>query len=271
MLVASSRQEAATSIKEHTTMATPKVTRAHASNMAEGNATISPGALTNMTHDVSSFMPKSSKTTSEAYMYATTHTWDVMYERAASILGRTSCDDMADGNEWYVSYAPSIIMHIADTYATDYTTVAAVMAVFSSTCGWQQNIVATDRFIRAYMEGARGRSLPAVVRNGLAMRKAEALMGGADPEGTIVSRKASHVQSWKTLCFYWNLTGQTDRVTVDVWMWRALSSDPDTQYRPEGWHYMMCESVLMALAENVGMSGPALQAALWVTIRGKAD
>lgn len=228
--------------------------------------------------DITAFAPARTLASSKrsiALEYATAHPWHVMRDRIVHALTHDIHDAPVnawqDGYDWYKSYAPSIINDIATRYGVSYESVAACMAVLSSTNGWDKNVVATERIISAFVNGARGTELPAVSRNYECVRKCERILMGDDPEDTIVKRAASHVQSWKTLCFYWNLCGMTDRVTVDVWMWRILSADDTTQYRPEGWHYMMCESVLLSVAEEYGIDGPALQAIVWIVIRGAAD
>jgi hypothetical protein len=162
---------------------------------------------------------------------------------------------------------------MACRYATDYERVAAIVAIFSAMSEWRKNIVAADRFLAAYViDGKRGRELPAVVMNSTMLRKAERIMT-ADPsefENIIAKDGPDNSRSWKTLCFYRNLIGETDRVTIDVWMWRAMSDDASSLYRPEGWHYMMCESVIMSLAEEYNITGPEMQAILWVMVRGDA-
>jgi len=208
-------------------------------------------------------------TPSIALSLARVHTWGTMRARLVTMLRSDTRDTWHNvaAVDWYVSYAPSMIMSLADRYGFTYETVAAIVAVMSAMMPWDRNVTACEELIAAYVAGARGTDLPGVTRNYECIRKAERLLGGADPESTIVKRAAGHVQSWKTLCFYYNLCGMTDRVTVDVWMWRVLSDDMSSTYRPEGWHYMMCESVIMSVAEEFGVTGPTLQSVAWSIIR----
>lgn len=224
-------------------------------------------------------------TASEPSRYAYAHTFGRMLATVRAIM-RIDPDRIndVDARDWYSHMAPSFVRSIVASHGAcchvTYDRIAAIVAIFSSTCEWSANMRATEDIVNAWHDGMRGTSLPAVTRNYACVLKAETILSGSydgDVIDTIVMVRDSrgriipdHQLSHKTRTFYRNIRGEYDHATIDVWMVRALFGSADHQYRPEGWHYRMMEDVIITLAGEYNLTPASMQAILWTIIRGSA-
>lgn len=175
-------------------------------------------------------------------------------------------DCLTHGMEWY-ALARIELMNLAREYGHSFNSVAAAAAVLSSCMPWERNIPALVELLNAWRDGKRGTELPGVSRNFECVRKFERLMNGETPERVIVKRgKSVAGQSFKTLNFYFNLSGASHFVTVDVWMFRAMTGDTVTTYRPDGYLYVACASIIRNVAYELGIEPMQLQAIVWMLL-----
>ena len=186
-------------------------------------------------------------------------------------IASADADILRHGVAWY-AIVRAECHALAQEFGVPFRTVAGIVAVLSSTAPWEQNKVATRRILQAWHDGTRtAEDMPAVARNHLVVTKTTMMLHGANVTDTIVNRAPSYrTQSWKTLCFYYNIAGiSTRRVTVDVWMWRLISGDTASQKRPEGAEYMVCERIIQKVAKEFGLRPCEAQAVAWMTLTGK--
>jgi hypothetical protein len=196
--------------------------------------------------------------------------YDAMAHRAFTALVNASDEGIAKGAGWYPEAWEECKAVAARYPGVTPRMVAAITAVFSSFMPWERNVPAAEKVIRAYAEGRRGSELPGVTRNYDCVRKAEAILGGANPMTTIVKREKARSQCWKTLVFYMNIIGRTTRrACIDVWMYRILSGDMASQHRPKGAEFMLCERAIREAADRVGLRACDAQAIMWCTVTGK--
>ena len=175
------------------------------------------------------------------------------------------------GVAWYgIVRAECHVM--AKEFGVPFRVIAGIVAVLSATAPWEQNKVATRRILESWHSGTRNaEDMPAVVRNHLAVVKAVLMLQtGKVAEHIVKVAPTYRTQSWKTLVFWYNISGKsTRRVTIDVWMWRLISGDMSSQKRPKGCEYMVCERIVQKVAREFGLRPCDAQAVAWMTLTGK--
>lgn len=134
----------------------------------------------------------------------------------------------------------------ANKYGATLEQVAGVIAAFSPRVSWKRNLELAELFLA-------GEATP-----GLAMSRqnAEKVYAG----GTLTGPK--------TAAFAANIAGNYDPVTVDVWMMRAAGLDTD---RPTVVQYREISKAVRRMARRHNMTPAAMQALIWIKIRGKAE
>lgn len=161
----------------------------------------------------------------------------------------------AEGLAWY-SRAESTMSTMARVHGVSRETAAGVTAALSPRTPWARNLVIADAVLSA---ARHGESAPSVgTRANVA--KAWAIANGADPDSILGGPKVT--------AFYANLTGDHDRVTVDVWAARAAGANPD---RLTDRRRRELREAYRQAAESRGVTPRQLQAAVWVAVRGSAD
>lgn len=163
--------------------------------------------------------------------------------------------DAAAGMAWY-ERAESTMEAMQARYGVDRATAAGVTAALSPRVRWATNLVAAERVIRAAQLGMRAPSVGTRAN----VRKAWAIANGADPDAVLGGPKVT--------AFYANLSGDHDRVTVDVWAARAAGADPE---RLTDKRRRELRDAYTRAAAARGVTPRQLQAAVWVAVRGAAD
>ena len=179
-----------------------------------------------------------------------------------AILERYDAADAADiaaGLAWY-DRAERTMAAMARYFGVPRETAAGVVAALSPRVQWAPNVAAAERMLAAAGAGA---SEPRVNGYGANRRKAWAIAQGADPETVLGGPKVT--------AFYSNLTGDPDRVTVDVWAARGAGLDmPDGRTLSARTMRELGKAYATA-AERRGITPRQLQAAVWVAVRGRAN
>ena len=183
---------------------------------------------------------------------------DSTYDYVDRILTAYDAADPADaaaGLAWY-ERAEATMRDIAARTGASRTAAAGVTAALSPRTPWARNLSIAEETLAAARDG---RPAPSVGTRAN-VRKAWAIANGADPDAVLGGPKVT--------AFYANLTGDPDRVTVDVWAARAAGADPD---RLTDKRRRELRDAYRIAAEARGISPRALQAAVWVAVRGAAD
>lgn len=180
-------------------------------------------------------------------------------ERILAAYDSAEPEAIAAGLAWY-DRAERTMSAMARYYGVSRQTAAGVVAALSPRVRWAPNLEAAERILSA---ATRGASEPPV--NGYPANRAKAwsIANGADPDAVLGGPKVT--------AFYANLTGDPDRVTVDVWAARGAGLDmPDGRtLTPRTMREL--HAAYVNAAERRGITARALQAAVWVAVRGKAN
>lgn len=182
------------------------------------------------------------------------------YERnILSVFSRTTAADVVDGKAWY-PYASQTLASIAPDWTVEKR--AAVCAILSPRVTWRENIIGFTRIHKAAVLANR---IPPVTA-GLNRNIAKAHSVALDERGT------NAVSGPKVSCFYANLAGNLQRVTLDVWAGRAAGlTEAETDKGIRGKRYEYLERAYVRVAESLGFEPAELQAICWIVVRGKGE
>lgn len=159
------------------------------------------------------------------------------------------------GADWYGD-AAATAQAIADLTGKPFATVCATIAALSPRVHWVQNVKAARTMLLA---ASNGEPQPVVAGTGSNRRKAWAMANGADP---------STLTGPKVRAFYANISGDHSRATVDVWAAKAAAG---RLVVPSRFTYPVFESAYVSAAVLLGISTAAVQAVVWVAVRGSAS
>lgn len=163
---------------------------------------------------------------------------------------------VAAGADWYVRARQTAETIAAETGLQAERVVGAIAALSPRTT-WSENTEGAWKMARA---AAVGDSEPVVAGTTANRTKAWRILHGADPASTLGGPKVR--------AFHANISGDHNRVTVDVWATKACTGEPIV---PRPHNYGIFERAYQLGAERVGLSPAALQAIVWVTVRGSAS
>ena len=180
-------------------------------------------------------------------------TTETVVKRILRTLDKATNLNIFDGMHWY-DEAKDLIGNLA--YHSDYTTdqVACAMAHLSPRLRWNQNVAAVSLLVKKGVAPTYVMSGPA----GRAMRALEA----ADPFATF-GKKAKKTQS-----FARNVNGDSNAVTVDVWIARVVGIS-ESQLKLVGVYEAVAHAYRIA-AKRRGFDPAVLQAITWIVVRGSA-
>jgi hypothetical protein len=145
---------------------------------------------------------------------------------------------------WY-SEAQEYARVLADKYAITLDTAAGVIAAFSPRTRWVENVKNADLFLN-------GDPVPTLGNN---VRMANKVMIEGIPA----------LNGRKTNSFAWNIAGNMDIVTIDVWMIRAAGYERNDANITM---YNEMEDAIMELAYSFGVEAAQMQALIWIVVRG---
>lgn len=180
-------------------------------------------------------------------------------ERILAVYDAAGPEATAAGLVWY-ERAESAMAELAERHSVDRRTAAGVTAALSPRVPWttkhgkRPNLEAADRML-----AAAGAGQPEPIVNGTTAnrRKAWTIANGADPETVLGGPKVT--------AFYANLTGDPDRVTVDMWAAIAAGVNPE---RLSPSRRRDLRSAYAIAAAMRGVTPRQFQAAVWVAVRG---
>lgn len=179
----------------------------------------------------------------------------------AAIRGRwaeASADDLAAGLRWYSeAHATAEALAAGTSGAVTVEQAAGVIAALSPRVQWARNVALAALVVEAHTLGAR---MPGgVFRRQLST--ACAILDGrqAGPTGPKVS------------AFHRAIMGDRSAVVVDVWAARAAGVPMPQGRTLNRTQYRAIEAAYREAAEALAVDPRDLQAAVWVSVRGRAS
>lgn len=145
---------------------------------------------------------------------------------------------------WYVE-AQDIARDLARRFEVSLDVAAGVIAAFSPRTRWADNVRNAELF---FMD----ENVP-TLKNNTAMAY-RVMNDGIDA-----------LRGRKTNSFAWNIAGNMDVVTIDVWMIRAAGYE---RLDANQTMYNDMENVILELAYVFGVEPAQLQALIWIVVRG---
>jgi hypothetical protein len=174
-----------------------------------------------------------------------------------SVYDRADADAVRDGEDWYPAMFRLMREHAA-TSGLSVRQCAAIYAATSINTPWARNLELAARAIAD--GGLSGGTL------GMVVRKVNAIVAGADIDGTLTSDPRNR----KIVNFTRNLSGDYDAVTVDRWAHR-VATNGERDDVPTGALYETLAEAYRTAAAMRGVTPATMQAVTWVVARGKAD
>lgn len=176
----------------------------------------------------------------------------VIGSRRAWTRGPWIMVNASDANRrWAARWYPDAgreIEGIAADHGISHATACGIVAAWSPRMPWKRNLIVA----RKYLEGETKLGMGQSERNADAVRSF-----GIDA-----------LNGQKTSAFAWNLAGDYDAVTIDVWMMRAAGEDEDA---PRTVQYREIAAATRRLARRHGMPPAEMQALIWIIYRGSAQ
>lgn len=167
--------------------------------------------------------------------------------------------DIIDGKAWY-PHATAKLAELAPQWGIEKR--AAVCAIISPRITWRENIIGFRKLVNA----ARNHSSVTPVMAGLNRNIQKAYDVAGDHRGI------EAVSGPKVSCFYANLSGNLERVTLDVWAGRAAGlTIEETNSGIRGKRYEYLEQAYINVAHELGFQPAELQAICWIVVRGKGE
>jgi hypothetical protein len=164
----------------------------------------------------------------------------------------------AAGEAWY-RIAGEFAVALGDRHDISPRKVAAMIAITSPRCSWEQNLARTEAFLRDRSTlGLFGWQIP---------RLYDVLAAGGDTEVD------SLVRGPKVSRFYRNITGFVTPVTVDIWAVRValgwLGANDATYKAAVGTptRYELIEQAYVLAAVRLGSYPAWVQAVTWLQVR----
>lgn len=177
------------------------------------------------------------------------------------VYARATASDIADGKIWY-PYAIETFARIDHSSLWTKERRAAIAAILSPRVTWAENVKNVETIHRAVSQGLRVVPVMAGLNRNIA--KAYAVASG--------ERELDAVSGPKVSCFYANLCGDFQRVTLDVWAGRAAGlTETETNAGIRGQRYEYLERAYQNVARSLGFLPAELQAICWVVVRGKGE
>lgn len=172
------------------------------------------------------------------------------------LYDQSTVQERKDGGAWYPS-AHQWCKSTGRGYGLGFKVVAAVVATLSPKISWTFAVRDTLTLLDVWVDGQDFRSA-VVSAVGANKRKAIRILLDGRPQ----------VSGPKVSAFYANLSGDYNRVTIDVWMYRAAVNSLDeraTWLTPR--QYERFEELYIQAGEVLGWVPAHLQATLWLTVQ----
>ncbi len=168
--------------------------------------------------------------------------------RGPWMMTKVSYANRSRARRWYPDAGRECDVLAAD-HGISHAVACGIVAAWSPRMPWKRNVIVA----RLFLEGETKLGLGSSERNAKAVQSF-----GIDA-----------LQGQKTNAFAWNLAGDYDAVTIDVWMMRAAGEDD--QDSPRTVQYREMAAAVRRLARRYGMPPAEMQALIWIIYRGSAE
>ena len=163
------------------------------------------------------------------------------------IASKATYGQIEQASKWYID-AEKIADKVADNLGISLENAASVISAFSPRERWTANVAKSIAF-------SLGQT-PVGLTNNLRMARAAVSIGFDALKGP------------KTNAFARAIAGDENAVVVDVWMMRALGLEKKSPNKEE---YKTIARAIKTVAAEFGMTPRAMQALIWIIVRGSAE
>lgn len=165
----------------------------------------------------------------------------------SDIASRATFGQVEQASKWYLD-AERVAQEVAANLNTTLEIGATVVSAFSPRERWARNITNAIKF-------SLGENVIALGNN-IRMANAALTLGYDALKGQ------------KTNAFARAIAGNENAVVIDVWMLRALGIEKKT---PTQTQYREMAKAVTTVATKHGMTPRAMQALIWIVVRGSAE
>jgi hypothetical protein len=169
------------------------------------------------------------------------------YAAYAGIVKNATFGQVEQASKWYVD-AEKVAHEVARNLDVSLEKGASVISAFSPRERWTTNVAKAIAF-------SLGQDVVGLSNN-LKMANNSLLLGYQALKGL------------KTNAFAKAIAGDEDAVVIDVWMLRAVGIERKT---PNQTQYKELEDAVKKVAFDNGMTPRAMQALIWIVVRGSAQ
>jgi hypothetical protein len=169
------------------------------------------------------------------------------YAAYAGIVKNATFGEVEQASKWYVD-AEKVAHEVARNLDVSLEKGASVISAFSPRERWTTNVAKAIAF-------SLGQDVVGLSNN-LKMANNSLLLGYQALKGL------------KTNAFAKAIAGDEDAVVIDVWMLRAVGIERKT---PNQTQYKELEDAVKKVAFDNGMTPRAMQALIWIVVRGSAQ
>lgn len=163
------------------------------------------------------------------------------------IASKATYGQIEQASKWYID-AEKVADKVADNLGISLENAASVISAFSPRERWTANVAKSIAF-------SLGQT-PVGLTNNLRMARAAVSIGFDALKGP------------KTNAFARAIAGDENAVVVDVWMMRALGLEKKSPNKEE---YKTIARAIKTVATEFGMTPRAMQALIWIIVRGSAE
>ena len=165
----------------------------------------------------------------------------------SSIAARANFAQIEEASKWYMD-AERVAAEVARNLDTTLEVGASVVSAFSPRERWTNNVTKAISF-------SLGRDVPGF-KNNMRMANNALTMGFKALNGP------------KTNAFAKAIAGDENAVVIDVWMLRALGIEKKS---PTQSQYITMAKAVTTVANKYGMTPRAMQALIWIIVRGSGE
>ena len=162
---------------------------------------------------------------------------------------------------WYDD-AHAYALELSERYGLPLIVASGIVAAMSIRTRWNKNLADAELFLR----GGKVKGLKIRVNKASALLDAEEHWNDDDVSWALKILGGRKIQSFAHNIMYHNAS---DKATIDVWMCRAFGVEQNAL--KSGGLYDDCEQAVQRVAKELEMPVPAVQALVWILIRGKAE
>ena len=166
----------------------------------------------------------------------------------SEIASRATFGQVELAAKWYLD-AETVAREVATNLGVSLEIGATVVSAFSPRERWSRNVSNAITF-------SLGEEVRGVLGNNVRMANAALTLGYDALKGQ------------KTNAFARAIAGNENAVVIDVWMLRALGIEKKS---PTQAQYKVMADAVTAVATKHGMTPRAMQALIWIVVRGSAE